>query len=129
MGVVLNNTQGQSLVSTLMRKLTALIAIAITLLVGCSSNPEVRVRNQSAMPIRNIRLSGKGFSVQVPDLAPGEAWMTNVKPSGESGVHLSFNAGARRFDVAEQGYFEAQGGYKVEVLIEPNMTVRVNSRL
>lgn len=52
-----------------------------------------------------------------------------VRPKGESGVHLVFDAGSRHVDSGPQGYIEPKGGYKVTVKVDSDLNVIVSDDL
>jgi hypothetical protein len=44
-------------------------------------------------------------------------------------VRVAFDAGGQHIDSGEQGYFEAGGGYRVAVTVQPDLKVSVASQL
>ena len=74
-------------------------------------------------------VSGSGFSERIDSIAAGAGYKLTVHPSGESGLRLAFDAGDQRIDAAEQGYFEASGGYRVAVTVAPDLKVSLESDL
>jgi hypothetical protein len=96
---------------------------------GCSRETGVTVANRSSGVITNIMISGSGFLERIDRLAAGSERRLIVHPRGESGVRVAFDAGDRHIDAGEQGYFEGSGDYKVAVIIESDLTIRVSSVL
>ena len=98
----------------------------LLLLTGCG-HPSVRIRNDSDITIRNVTLTGRGFERHVPRLAAGETWDVTVDPQGESGVAVAFDANGRHIAVPEQGYFEDDSAYSVEISISRTLAVNVRT--
>ena len=105
------------------------VALLVAALLGCSSGAAITVTNNCPTTVRDIVLSGSGFSESVPSLAPGESSTLQVQPKGESGVAISFTAYSRKVVLQQQGYFEGGGAYRVSVSINPNLSATVRSRL
>lgn len=97
--------------------------------VGCSRAPVVLVRNQSSQVLSNVVVSGAGFSERLGILPPGGEQTLRVRPQGDSGLRLAFEAGGRLVDSGGQGYFEAGGGYRVTVIVGTNLAVSVTEEL
>ena len=97
-------------------------------LCGCSPEPRIIVRNLSPQALTNVVVSGVGFSQRVPVIEPGQRVQFRVKPSGESGLGLRFDAAQRTVDSGKQGYFEPQGRYRVEAVIHPDLNVSVTAK-
>lgn len=92
-----------------------LIVLAVVLAwPGCSRETGMSVANRSSGVITNIMVSGSGFSERIDSLAAGSERRLIVHPRGESGVRVAFDAG---------------GGYRVAVIIEPDLKVTVSSEL
>ena len=106
-----------------------LAAVVTWALAGCSRAPIVIVTNLSPSALTNVVLSGSGFSERIDRIAPGAERRLTVHPRGESGVRVEFDAGSQHIDTGEQGYFEADGGYRVVVSIQPDLKVSVSSDL
>ena len=102
---------------------------AIVAATGCSRAPVVTITNRSTNALANVVVSGSGFTSRIDNIAAGAESTLTVHPRGESGVRIAFDAGGRHIDAAEQGYFEAGGGYRVVVTIEPDLKVSVSSGL
>ena len=105
-----------------------LIAVIVTV-AGCSRAPVVTITNRSTNALANVVVSGSGFTNRIDKIAAGAESRITVHPRGESGVRVAFDAGGQHIDAAEQGYFEAGGGYRVAVTVEPDLKVSVSSDL
>lgn len=108
-----------------MGKPILILVATIILATGCSRSPVITLRNQSGLMLSNVVVAGVGFSEQVGILAPGGEHRLHVRPQGETGVRVSFEAGSQRVDSGSQGYFEAGGGYRVKATIGTNLGVSV----
>lgn len=108
-----------------MTRFIEIIAVVAAAAAGCSRSPVIIVRNQSGLMLSNVVVAGVGFSEQVGILAPGGEHRMRVRPQGETGVRVSFEAGSQRVDSGPQGYFEAGGGYRVKATIGTNLGVSV----
>ena len=108
----------------------SLIIVAVMLAwAGCSRETGLTVENRSSGVLTNVVVSGSGFSEHIDRLTAGSERQLAVHSRGESGVRVAFDAGNRHVDAEEQGYFEGGGGYRVAVIIEPDLTVTVSSEL
>ena len=103
----------------------AVIVAAGAALLGVWDSPVVRVSNLSATELRNVVLTGRGFTVTLERLAPGESREATVHPRGESSVDIAFDAAGRRVRAQGDTYIEPVGGYRVEMDIAPDLSVRV----
>lgn len=110
-----------------MRATWILIAGGLCLgLAGCSRSPVITVRNQSAQTVSNLVVSGTGFTERLAPLAAGAEHTFRVRPTGDSGVRVAFDAGTNHVDSSEQGYLEASGGYRLSATIETNLSVKID---
>ena len=117
---------------TVPRRSLLLLALTATLVgngVGCAKSPLVTVTNQSSVTISNVVVSGTGFSEALSSLAPGKSLDLYVKPKGETGLRLVFDAGEKHMDSGNQGYFEGNGAYRVKAVVSTNLTVMVSTDL
>lgn len=103
----------------------ALVFWAVPGLVGVWNAPVVKLHNRSALELRNVVLTGSGFTVTLERLAPGESRKATVHPRGESSVDIAFDAAGRRVRAQGDTYIEPVGGYRVEMDIAPDLSVRV----
>jgi hypothetical protein len=98
--------------------------------VACSSGTPVEVRNRSSMTLHDVSVRGSGFEQSVAaTLAPGQARTVSVRPKGDSGLAISFIADSRRVSHAENGYFEGNGFYTVQVIVQPDLSASVEGKL
>lgn len=108
----------------------ALIPLAVMLAwAGCSRETGLTIENRSSRVITNVVISGSGFSERIESLPAGLKQKVTIRPRGETGARVMFDAGNRHVDAEEQGYFEGGGRYRVAVIIEPDLTVTVSSEL
>lgn len=114
----------------LMRLLNLSIMVVTTLAAaGCSRAPVLTIKNQSTLTLSNVVVSGSGFSESIMNIPAGEELRLRVRPRGESGVRLVFDAGKQHVDSGSQGYFEAGGGYRITATVETNLSVSVSEEL
>lgn len=110
------------------REYAALLIIGVlTFACRLGGEPKVRVVNHSTAELRNIVLSGRGFSVKLPSVPPGAIVEAAIAPRGESGLAVSFEAAGRRIAVPEQGYVENFGGYVMTVEVKPDLSVAIST--
>ena len=106
-----------------------ILLTAVAALDGCSRAPVVSITNRSTNALASGVVSGAGFTNLIAKIEAGALSRLTVHPRGESGVRIAFDAGGQHVDTAEQGYFEAGGGYRVAVTVEPDLKVSVSSTL
>ena len=95
-----------------------LAGVALMLLLrGCSGPPVITVVNHSGSKIHNLVLEGEGFSVVLPDMAPGSSVTTIVHPSGESSLYVSLQLEDRVVTKDDLTYIEPGGGYMTIVRV------------
>jgi hypothetical protein len=99
------------------------------LLLGCSRGTQIIVINQADVPLGDVVVSGSGFSQQVGTIQPNAELRVWVRPRGESGLQVRFNARGKAVSFGPDGYFEGGGGYVVRVTISPSLAVSVKSEL
>lgn len=98
-------------------------------LAGCSRATPITVINQSDVALENVVLSGSGFSEDIGPVRANAELRVLVRPQGESGLGIRFNARGKPVSFGPDGYFEAGGGYIVTVIVSPSLTVSVKSEL
>ena len=81
------------------------------------------------MVLSNVVLFGSGFSNHIERIPAGAKHRLRVRPNGESGLRIVFDAGGRHIDGGQQGYFEPGGGYRVDATVDTNLTVSVMANL
>jgi hypothetical protein len=104
-----------------------ILLATIVALVGCSRAPVITVANRSTNTLANVVVSGSGFSHRIDSLAAGAESRFTVRPPGESGLRISFDAGDQRIDVDDLAYIEASGGYRVAVTVQSDLKVSASS--
>jgi hypothetical protein len=102
---------------------------ALVLAAGCSRAPVITIKNQSSLTISNIVVSGSGFTNRIAAIPAGSQHRLTVRPSGDSGLWLVFDAGTQHIDSGSQGYFEAGGGYRITATVGTNLSVSVTDTL
>jgi hypothetical protein len=104
-----------------------LFLLAVLLLAGCQRPPVVIVGNQSGMTLSNVVVSGRGFTNRVGRIAAGAEWRLTVQPQGESSLHVGFDAAGRRVESGLDTYLEPDGGYRLRVTVQSNLSVTVRA--
>jgi hypothetical protein len=92
---------------------------------GCSRPPVITIQNESSATISNVVVSGTGFTHRIDHIAAGGEQRLTVRPSGESGIRIAFDAGTQQIDSGSQGYFEPAGGYRITATVDTNLNVTV----
>ena len=105
-----------------------LLACALTACVEFAG-ARINILNGSSETLTDIVLTGTGFSERIESLAPGDVATLRVKPTGESGLAVSFVARGERQEVDQQGYFEGNGHYQVRVEVRNDLSVTVRAFL
>ena len=106
-----------------------IIAATLALAAGCSRAPVITIKNQSALTLSNIVVSGSGFTNRIANIPAGAEHRLTVHPTSESGIRLAFDAGTQHIDSGSQGYFEAGGGYRIIATVDTNLSVFVSEVL
>jgi hypothetical protein len=95
-----------------------LTGVALMLLWrGYFGPPVITVVNDSGSRITSLVLEGNGFSVVLPDMAPGRSETAIVHPSGESGLKVSLQLEERIVSKDDLTYIEPAGGYTAIVTV------------
>lgn len=102
--------------------------LCATGLGGCSPAPVITITNRAPVTLTNVVVSGTGFSQRVDNIAAGAQRLVTVKPRGESGLRIRFDAGNTHVDVADLAYLEGHGGYRVAVTIAPDLQVSAQAQ-
>jgi hypothetical protein len=101
----------------------------VVALAGCSPSPVVTITNRSPVALTNVVVSGSGFSERIERIAAGAEGRVTVRPRGESGLRIAFDAGSQHIDVDDLSYIEASGGYRVAVTVQSDLKVSASSDL
>ena len=96
---------------------------------ACSQSTPVSITNRSGKELQSVAISGSGFESTLGSIAPGTTVTTQVRPSGESGLKLSFRSGKHAISLPAQGYFEGGGNYAVRAVVAQDLSVSVNASL
>ena len=110
----------------------ALIVIVVIFFIfkGCHLNakylipPQITIINNSTLELKDITLSGSGFTEKVGNLIPGGSMNTVVHPRGESGLEISFTAKSERYQKDDLAYIESTGGYIVKLIIDESLDIK-----
>src|SRR5438105_4465473 len=70
--------------------------MAVVALVGCSRAPVVTITNRSTNVLANVIVSGSGFSNRIESIGAGAESRLTVRPRGESGLRIAFDACGQR---------------------------------
>lgn len=104
-----------------------LAAAILAVASGCRRGPVVVMINQSGVTVSNVVVSGVGFTNAIAVLVPGERMALRVRPSGDTHVRATFEAGRSR-DSGNLGYVENSGFYRVGLVIGTNGAVRFEGK-
>lgn len=113
----------------------ALLAIGGALLAGeviqrrMQTPPRLKIVNRSGVELRRLHLEGSGFSEEVGTLPAGGSRWTEVHPSGESGVYVSFIANGQPYKSDSESYFENHGGYRLVITVDKDFQVTVHNAI
>lgn len=102
-----------------------LILFLLLALFACGY-PTARIRNESTATLHNVRISGQGFEVTIPELPARESRVVAIKPRGESAVAVAFDANGHRIEIPSQGYVENDSMYVVDITVTPSLSVEVH---
>lgn len=107
-----------------------LLVFALALLGGCTEKATpVSVENRAGVEIQSVVVSGAGFEQHLGNLVPGARTTTQVRPTGESGLSISFRANDKVIALPSSGYFEGGGQYVVTAVVTPELKASVDARL
>jgi len=96
--------------------------------VGYWDPPVIRVSNATAVELRDVTLTGRGFVEKIPRIAPGQSAEVVAHPAGESSLTVAFVAAGQAVRADADTYFEGLGGYRVQVDVAPGFGVSVRAR-
>jgi hypothetical protein len=106
-----------------------LIVTGVCALAACTRTTSVNLTNHTGVELTNVVVAGSGFDQSVGTIEAGATASTRVRPSGESGLKLSFRSGARTVALPTQGYFEGGGNYIVNIVVKPDFSATVDAKL
>ena len=98
------------------------LLVAVLALACCQHNTPASLRNDSALRLHDVHLSGPGFSVHPPTLGPGEQHDLSVPARGEGALTLRFSAAGQLHAYGPVGYVEGGGLYRIDLRITPNLS-------
>jgi hypothetical protein len=105
---------------------SALLAVLCLLLGGCVAGVDTTVENRSAVELRNVVVSGKGFSESVGTIAARGREHLSVRPSGESSVRIAFDANGQRYS-SESGTIANESSYRALITIDADLDVTIDT--
>ena len=91
-----------------------------------SSSPQIIIINNSKLELKNIILSGSGFTEKAGNLVPGSNLSLVVHPRGESSLELSFSAKSEKYQKDDLAYIEASGGYIIKLIIDESLNIKLD---
>ena len=103
--------------------------VGAALMSGCMSGVPVSIENQSASDLTNVVVSGKGFSESVGTIRAGARETVHVRPKGESGIKVTFEADGQRYHGIEDGYIENDDLYTVKITVDASFSVAIETNL
>jgi hypothetical protein len=88
----------------------AALLVAVVALSGCAPGTPVVVINHSPVPLTDVVVTGSGFSQTVGTIPAGQAETVHVRPRGETGLRITFEANGKRYssgrDALEEDHLE-----------------------
>ena len=107
------------------------VAAAATALfiTACDRGPIIQVINRSDVELREVVLSGSGFSERVTSLPAAGHHSFSPSVRGESSLSVTFAAAGVHHESAQDTYFEGGESYFVVVTIDPQMKVTTDAKL
>jgi hypothetical protein len=86
-------------------------------------SPQVIIVNESNNALTEITLTGTGFQSAIDSIPQKTTIIETIKPTGESGLKISFNANSQTYSKDGDCYLEPRGGYKVKITIDPELNI------
>ena len=86
-------------------RFVALVLVGV-LLQGCGTGDPVKVMNNSPTELKNVVVSGNGFSQSFGTIPAGGAETLRVRARGESGLRIVFEANGRSYSSAREALQE-----------------------
>lgn len=91
------------------------------------SPPQIQLVNLSDHTLRDVTLSGEGFTKAFPAVAPHVTEEFSVRPNRESGCEIAFTVNGRLYQKDDLAYLEASGGYFLNITIQTNLEIEAHS--
>jgi hypothetical protein len=98
-------------------------ALLAALLAGCVSGVPVSVTNQSATELIQVRVAGTGFAETISSIAPGATETISIRPKGESGLKVTFDAKGDRYAAVLDGTIANDDVNIVTVIVHDDFTI------
>ncbi len=111
-----------------------LILISIIVLI-CSSYiaykgylgaPVITIFNDSPVFLRNVKLSGTGYSKIIQEIKPNESLSFVVTAKGETGIIIDFESPAGHIFRDDLAYIEEHGGYGILLTITNDFEIKID---
>jgi len=103
------------------------LALPLLALLICCGGPRPAkfvVLNSSGVDLRDLTISGNGWTHTEKELRAGATAHFDVAPAGESGISLTLTTAAgKKVTIPQQGYFES--GYSVRIEITPALDAKI----
>lgn len=96
---------------------------------ACSQGPLIEVTNRSDIELRDVVLSGSGFSERIARLPPGGLHSLSPAVRSESSLAVAFDAAGAHHEALLDTYFEGGEPYFVAVTIDQQLKVSVDAKL
>ena len=109
---------------TVFARLAVCVLVAMAVIgCGAKSPPQITVVNNSPSAVTDVLLYGNGFKQIINRIESGESKTVTVIPKGESSVTMEAVTPIKYITAKDVGYFERDGGYKVQITITPDLNV------
>jgi uncharacterized protein YggE len=102
---------------------------AVLLLAGCVSGVPVSVTNHSASELRQVTVSGTGFSERIGTIAAGATETVRVRPRAETAVKVAFEVDGERYSAITEGEIENDDVNTVAVTVADDLSISMETQL
>ena len=114
--------------------ITPIIIISILFLIcgvyiaykGCVGLPVITIFNDSSTLLKNIKISGAGYSEIIPEIKPKKKFSFVVSAKEETGIIIDFESPNGRIFRDDLAYIEERGGYVVLLTITNNFEIKTD---
>ena len=102
-----------------------MFVLAATVLIGCSraGSLKIVIKNDSAVDVTHLMLTGKGFTQTVDRLGPAETKTLTMVPPSASSLSVVGVAADTHMTADDIGYFENSGSYRISITISSNLLI------
>ncbi len=107
----------------LVRVLACVLVAVVVAGCGVKNPPQITVVNNSTSAVTEILLHGNGFKQIISRIEPNESETVTVLPKGESSVTMEAVTPLKYITAKDVGYFERDGGYKVQITITADYNI------